>query len=215
MKKALLLNAQIREHTGSKHAEKVRRGGLIPAVVYGHRKEPLSIALDAHTFVEGLHHGSRLMDVQIGKETEKMLVKDIQYDHLGRNIIHVDLMRVDVTETVKVMVPIELKGIAKGTHEGGVVEEHANRLEVECKVTEIPDVITVWIKDVGIGDTIHARDVQLPPAVKLVSPPETLLVTCHVIATVKTTEEIEAEAPVAPEVITEVKPEEEEEAAEE
>jgi large subunit ribosomal protein L25 len=214
MEKSLLLKAEIREQTGSGHAAKVRKGGRIPAVVYGHKEKPMAISLDAHNLVEGLHHGHRVMDVQIGKKQEKMIVKELQYDHLGRDIIHVDLMRVDVTETVKVAVPIELKGTAKGTHEGGVVEIHTNSLEIECKVTDIPEVIVVNVKEIGLGDTLHASDVELPSGVKLVSAPSTLLVTCSLVAAAKTTEELEAEMPAAPEVIGEVKEEAEEEAAE-
>ena len=100
MEKTLRLKAEIREHTGSKSAVKERKQGRIPAIVYGHKKEPVAISLDAHALVEGLHHGHRLMDVQVGKRSQKMLVKDLQYDYLGKDIIHVDLMRVAVTETV-------------------------------------------------------------------------------------------------------------------
>ena len=91
MKKTLLLKAEIREHTGSKTVRKIRRQGRIPAIVYGHKKEPAAISLDAHNFIEGLHHGQRLIDIQIGRKKEKAIVKELQYDHLGRNIIHVDL----------------------------------------------------------------------------------------------------------------------------
>ena len=215
MEKALPLKAEIREHTGSKSAAKVRKQGRIPAIVYGHKKEPVAISLDVHNLVEGLHHGHRLMDVQIGKKRQKMIVKDLQYDYLGKNIIHVDLMRVDVTETVKVTVPIELKGTAKGTHEGGVISEHTDHLEVECRVTDIPETIVVSVKDMDVGDVLHAGDIELPEEVKLSSSPETLLVTCSLVAAAKAVEEVEEEAPVAPEVIGEAKEPEEQPSEEE
>ena len=205
MEKALLLKAEIRERTGSASAAKVRKQGRIPAVVYGHKKKSVAISLDAHNLVEALHRGHRLMDVQMGKKKQKMIVKDLQYDYLGRDIIHVDLMRVDVTETVKVTVPIELKGEARGTHEGGIIEEHTDHLELECKVTDIPENILVWVKEVGVGDTLHAGDIELPDGVKLVSDPSTLLVTCGLVAAAKSTEEIEEEMPAAPEIIGEAK----------
>jgi len=212
MEKTLLLKAELREHAGSKHAAKVRKQGKIPAIVYGHKQESVAISLDAHNFVEGLHRRHRLMDVQIGKKKEKMIVKDLQYDYLGKDIIHADLMRVDVTETIKVMVPIELKGAAtaKGTHEGGIIAEHADHLEIECKATDIPETIVVLVKEVGVGDALHAGDIELPEGVKLASSPEMLLVTCHLVAAAKTTEQVEEEMPVAPEVITEAKESEEE-----
>ena len=203
MAKTLLLKAELREQAGSKNAAKVRKQGRIPAIVYGHKQEPVAISLDAHNFVEGLHHRHRLMDVQIGKKKEKMIVKDLQYDYLGKNIIHADLMRVDVTETIKVTVPIELKGTAKGTHEGGIIEEHADHLEIECKATDIPETIVVWVKEVSVGDALHASDIELADGVKLVSSPETLIVTCHLVAAAKTTEQVEEEMPVVPEVISE------------
>ena len=210
MEKGLLLKAEIRERTGSKDAKKLRENGRIPAIVYGHKKEPVAISLDRSTMVEELHHGRRLMDVQIGGKKEKMLVKDLQYDYLGKDIIHVDLMRVDVTEMVKVTVPIELKGVARGTHEGGIVEVCTDHLEIECKATDIPESVVVSVKEIGVGETLHARDIELPDGVKLISPAEMLLVTCHLVAAARTTEEIEKEMPVSPEVISEVKEAEEE-----
>ena len=210
MEETLVLKAQKREQTGSKSAEKVRKQGRIPAIVYGHKEKPVAISLDAHNLVEGLHHGHRLMDVRLGRKRFSTIVKDLQYDYLGKSIIHVDLMRVDVSETVKVTVPIELKGTAQGTHEGGIVAEHTDRLEVECKVTDIPEAIVVSVKEMGVGDTLHAEDIELPDGMKLVSDPSTLLVTCSVVAAAKTTEELEEEAPAAPEVISEAKEAEEE-----
>ena len=212
MAKTKLLKAEIRERTGTNTVQKVRKEGRIPAIVYGHKKTPVAISLDAHNFVEVLHHGHRLLDIQINKKKEKTIVKDLQYDYLGKNIIHADLMRVDITEAIKVNVPIELKGAntAKGTHEGGIIEEHADNLEIECKATDIPETIVVWVKDVGVGDALHASDITLPEGVKLLSPPETLLVTCHLVAAAKTTEQVEEEMPTTPEVITEAKTPEEE-----
>ncbi|MCP4256388.1 MAG: 50S ribosomal protein L25 [Planctomycetes bacterium] len=214
MAKTLLLKAEIRERTGSKAVQKVRKEGRIPAIVYGHKKTPVAISLDAHNFAEGLHHGQRLMDVQIDKKKEKIIVKDLQYDYLGKNIIHADLMRVDITEMIKVNVPIELKSaaVAKGTHEGGIIEEHADHLEIECRATDIPETIVVLVKEIGVGDSLHASDIELPEGVKLISPPEMLLVTCQLVAAAKTTEQVEEEMPTAPEVITETKKPEEGEA---
>jgi len=214
MAKTLVLKAEVRENTGSKAVRKVRDQGKIPAIVYGHKEEPVAISLDAHDFVEGLHHGHRLMDLQIGKKKQKTIVKELQYDHLGRNIIHADLVRVDITESIRVNVPIELKGTAAGTHEAGIVEEHMDHLEIECRATDIPEAITVSVKDLHVVGAIHAGEIELPSGVKLISSPETLLATCHLVAAAKTTEELEEEVPAAPEVIGEEK-ESEEEAQEE
>ena len=213
MDKTLSLQAEVREHIGSKAAAAIRAKGRVPAIVYGHKEEPVAISLDAHDFAEGLHHGHRLMDITVAGNTGKMIVKDVQFDYLGRRIIHVDLMRVDVTERIRISVPIELKGTAKGTQEGGVVEQHMDHLDVECPVIRIPESVVVSVKDLDVGQVIHAGEIALPEDVKLVMPAETIMVSCRVLAEVKTTEQVEAETPVVPEVIREREPKAEEEAA--
>ena len=214
MEKTFELEAQVREKAGTIGAVKLRSEGRIPAIMYGHKQDPLAISLDAHDFVEGLHHGHRLMDIKVDGSVQAVLVKDVQYDYLGRDVIHADLIRVDVTEKVKVSVPIELKGTAKGTHEGGMIEEHVDRLEIAAVVSSIPDSIIVSVKDVGVGDSIHASDIELPEGMDLVSPGGTLVVTCHLKAAAKSAEDaaedgIEGEEAAGPEVITEKKTDEE------
>lgn len=211
MEKSIVLKGEIREKIGSKDASKLRTYGRIPAIVYGHKKAPVAVSLDAQGFIEKIHQGCRIVDVEIGKIKEKMLVKEVQYDYLGKDIIHVDLMRVDVTEMVKIAVPLVFKGVAKGIHEGGIVEVQKDYLEVECIASDIPENIVVKVSELGVGDSIHAKDIAIPEGIKLVSPPETLVAACHIVAAAKTTEEIEAEMPAAPEVITEAKAKEEEE----
>jgi large subunit ribosomal protein L25 len=214
MAKELLLKAEIREKTGSHAVKHVLNQGRIPAIIYGHKEEPVSISLDEHNFMEGLHHGHRLLDIQIGGKKQKTIIKDLQYDYLGRKVLHIDLMRVDVTEMIKVSVPLELKGTAQGTHEGGMIEQHVNEIEIECLATNIPNSIVVPLKEVKVDDIIHAGDVTLPEGTKLVTSPDMLLVTCHVVAAAKSTEDLEMEEPSAPEVIGETKEPEEGESEE-
>lgn len=201
MDKSLTLKVETREQSGTHSAKKVRQSGKIPAVVYGHKEQAVPVAVNSHDFTEGLAHGHRIMDLQMGRKKQKVVIKDIQYDYLGKNIIHADLMRVDATELIKVMVPIELKGVAKGTHESGIINEHADSLEVECRVTDIPETIVVSIKEMDVGDNLHASEVELPDGVKLISSEELLIATCSLVAAAQTTEEAEEEAPAEPEVI--------------
>jgi large subunit ribosomal protein L25 len=208
MAKTLSLEAQIREHPGSKTASAVRRQGRIPAVVYGHQEQPVAISLDAHDFAEGLHRGLRLVDLNIGGKNETAIIKELQYDHFGREVIHADLMRVDVTQVITVTVPVELKGVPKGTQEGGVLTAHMNRLEVQCLAVNIPESIVVPVKDMDVGQVIHAGEIQLPEGVTLATAAEIVVASCRVLQEVKTTEQVEAETPAVPEVITEKKAEE-------
>jgi len=203
MIEALSLEAQLRDGLGSKAAAAVRRQGRIPAIVYGHKETPVAISLDAHDLVEGLRHGHRLLDIGISGAREKMIIKELQYDHLGRTIVHADLMRVDVTERITVEVPLEIKGTPKGTQEGGVLESHLDHLDVECLAVDIPELIVVSVKDLDVGQSIYARDVKLPEGTKLMSLPDLMVATCRILAEAKTTEQLEAETPAAPEVIRE------------
>ena len=101
MLETVVLKAEVRQQVGSKHTVRLRREGRLPAIIYGHGQEPIAISLNLHDFVEMLHHGHRLFDVKMGKESETLLVKDLQYDHLGKDVIHVDLIRVNLAEMVR------------------------------------------------------------------------------------------------------------------
>lgn len=212
-KEELILKAQIRNERGKKHNAKLRQQGDIPAIIYGHKQEPQAVALSEHDFAEVLHRGKRLLDIVVDGKPEKMLVKEVQYDHLGKRMIHVDFIRVDLSEKVTVAVPLVFKGTAVGAAEGGVVEEHLDSIEIECTVTEIPESIDVSIKGLKIGDSMNVKDIVLPSGVELVTNPDLLVIACHEpVAVVEPTAE-EAVAglePASPEVITERKPKEEE-----
>lgn len=214
MAETLFLQTDARTAIGSKRVAKLRGTGQVPAVVYGHGKDPANVSLNLHDFSEALHHGHRLFETKLGDKKETLLVKDLQYDHLGKTIIHVDLMRVNLTETVRVMVPIEQRGTSKGSHFGGMVDEILDHIEIECRVSEIPDVLVVSIKELDVGESIHAGDIPLPTHARLITPAESVVLHCHPISKAKTTEELEEEMPLAPEVIGEEPEEGVEETAE-
>jgi len=214
-KQELVLKAQTRKERGKKSNAKLREQGSIPAIIYGHKQDPQSVTLSEHDFAEVLHKGKRLMDVEVDGKPEKFLLKEIQYDHLGKRMIHVDFVRVDLSEKVTVEVPLVLKGTAVGTTEGGVLEEHLDKIEVECLVTAIPESIDVSIKALKIGDFMFVKDIVVPAGMKLVTDPELLLVACkEPVEIAEPSAEDATLEPAAPEVITERKPKEGEEGEE-
>ncbi len=214
MSDTVVLKAEPREQAGTKIAVRLRQQGKLPAIVYGHGKDPVSISIPAHDFVEALHHGHRIFEIEINGQKGTMLVKDLQYDHLGKSVIHADLMRVNLSERVKVAVPVDLRGTAQGTHEGGLVEEILSHIEVECAVSEIPEMLPVDIKELMVGKSIHASEITLPDGFKLITDPGAVVVICQEpkIVVEETPEEAEVleDAPTEPEVITEKKEEESE-----
>lgn len=211
MSEVMSLNVELREQLGSKTASRLREQGKTPAVVYGHKQASVAIAVNTHDFVLGLHRGNRIFSADLPEGKQTLLLKALQYDHLGKNIMHADLVRVDLTERVTVEVPLVLRGTAKGSGHGGVTEELLDHLEIECPVMEIPESIPVIIKDLEVGDSITAGQIALPASCVLKTDPKALVVICHEQVEAKSTEELMAEAPAAPEVITERAPKEGEE----
>ena len=213
MSDTVVLKASVREQSGTRNSVVLRKQGKLPAVVYGHKKESVSIVLDSREFLDSLHHGNRIFEVDLAGAKDTLLVKDIQYDYLGDTVIHADLMRVNLSERVKVEVMIKLIGTAAGTHMGGIVEEIMNRIEVECAVSEIPEFLPVDIKGLELDKTLRASEISLPAGFALVTDPNAGVVGCHeskaVLAEEDDTEGEEvAEGAAEPEVITEKKEEE-------
>jgi large subunit ribosomal protein L25 len=208
------LKVEPRGQDGSKQAVRLRKAGKLPAVVYGHKKESVSITLDARELVDQVHQGNRLFTAELPEGKQALLLKDLQYDYLGSQVIHADLIRVDLSERVTVKVPLELRGHAKGSAHGGILDELFDHLEIECPVVEIPASIPVIVRDLDIGDTISAGQIPLPANCVLKTDPRALVINCHEVAEIQTTEEVLAEQPVTPEVITERAPKEEEGAEE-
>jgi len=161
-----------RKAAGSRAASRLRRAGKLPAIVYGHGRDPLPLSLDSHDITLHLQHGVHLLNLDLDGKSQACLIKDVQYDHLGSKLIHVDLARVDLTERVTVHVPIEIRGTPKGAKEGGVLLQEMTELEIECIVQNIPHEIRVDVSELGIGDVLHLSQVKLPPDMKTIGDPE-------------------------------------------
>ncbi|MEX0741404.1 MAG: 50S ribosomal protein L25, partial [Phycisphaeraceae bacterium] len=143
------IKAAQRDRLGTRYAARLRSSGKLPAVVYGHQEDPAHVAVDREELLHHLHEGSHMLELELDDgKTETCLVKDVQYDYLGTDIIHVDLTRTSLTEEVYVTVSIELKGReeAPGLKEdGAILEQPLVELEVRCRANAIPDEIVVDI----------------------------------------------------------------------
>ena len=193
------LKISSRQETGTTACQKLRAQGLVPAVIYGHRQKALPVSISEHDLELLLTHGARLLDISLDKKPEKALVKDVQYDHLGANIVHVDLMRVSLDEKIHLAIPIELRGsVEASSHGGGVVEQLLNQVDVECLAGNIPENIQVHIGRLKLGDSIRVKDLPLPADAKILSDPEALVVTVRVVVAEEEPVEIAAEAEEAP-----------------
>src|SRR5688572_10989037 len=165
-KQSIQITAQPREGLGSRRVKRLRDQGLIPGVVYGHKEAVVPVTLPKKELTTHIDRGAHVFDLSLDGKSEKVLVKDVQYDHLGLEILHIDFARVSLDERVEVTVPLELKGEPKGAAEGGVLQQIVAELELECLVTEIPDAIRHNVSEMALGDVLHIKDLKLPAGVK-------------------------------------------------
>jgi large subunit ribosomal protein L25 len=174
------LQVQKRGGVGTAAARKLRREGIVPANIFGHKQEPVPIQMPADPVRAILSKGARLVDLQIDGGSEKALVSEVQWDTFGRHVLHVDFMRVDPNERVKVRVPVHLRGTAPGVLAGGVLEQPHHEVTVECLAIEVPNEILVKVGSLQIGDFIHVSELtDLPLGVHIVDAPDTVLV--HIV----------------------------------
>ncbi len=197
------LKAETRQARGSAEARRLRKAGKLPATVYGHGRPPESLTVSSRDLESLLEHKTHVIELVVPDGKQQVLIKDVQFDHLGIKAIHVDFNRVSLTERVKVSVPLEFRGTPVGIAEGGVFDGARVDLEIECVVTQIPESLRVNVADLKIGDFLHVKDIILPEDVKAVTPAEAIV--CSVRAKAEE-EEVAApaeaaEGPSEPEII--------------
>jgi len=199
------LEATKRQELGSRAARQLRHRGLVPAVLYGHQRDTVHLAVPLKEFEQLLHAGVRMVDLEIGGVVEPALVRDIQYDSMGDHLIHIDLARVAMDEKVTVTVPVELHGLAKGAASGGILDHVLQDLEVRCLPSDIPERVRIEITDLDMGEIVHVRDVEVPPGVEFLHDPDATVLTIHPPVTAPAVavaeEEVEVEGGAEPEVI--------------
>jgi large subunit ribosomal protein L25 len=200
MVESLKLAVQPREERGSLKAGHLRKKGLVPGVVYGHKEATVAVSLVRDDLENAIRHGIRVVDLKTNGKEEKALIKEVQWDHLGKDILHVDFARVAADERIVVNVPLELRGTAPGVNAGGLLDQPIHSLSVECLAIAIPESIRVNIGELQIGAAIYVRDLVLPPGVKVMTDLDAIVV--HV-----TTPVAEPEAAPVAEVTEQAEPE--------
>ena len=194
------INAEVRSDLGSRANRRLRQAGKLPGVIYGHKEAVVPVTLPKKEVVTHLNRGTHVFDLALDGKNEKVLVKDVQFDHLGAEVLHVDFARVSLDEKVEVTVPLELKGTPKGEADGGVLQQLVAELEVECLVTEIPDAIRHNVSDMGVDSDLHVKDLQLPPGVRALQDEDLVLAQVRVITEEEAAPAAEGET-AEPEVI--------------
>jgi len=187
--------------TGSRVARRLRAAGRIPAVIYGHKLAVIPISLGRGDVWRMIKTPGHLADLDVSGSTETVLIRDVQWDHLGKEILHLDFSRVSAEEVIETEVAVELRGQAAGIANGGILEHLVHSLSINCRAGAIPDSIKIDVSNLQIDEGIHVRDLNLPADVTVNADPDVLLV--HVVVRGAQDEAVEAEAesPTQPEVI--------------
>jgi len=214
------LSATPRDGTGKGSARSLRAKGQIPAIIYGHGREPLALAIDTRELeklLSKISAESTVIELAMDGKSARTLIREIQRHPFKRQILHVDFQELVAGEKVTVRIPIVLSGIPEGVRvDGGILDQVMRELEIEVDPANIPNHIEVDVNSLRIGDSVHVRDMALPEGVELAGEADSTV--CVVSApraaveTVAATEEVDVAA--EPEVIGKAKKDEEEEEAE-
>ena len=188
------IQAATRDRLGSRYSKRLRAAGRLPAVIYGHGSEPLSVHVDEKITVGALKRGLHVMNLTIAGKTETCLVKDLQFGFLGDDVIHMDLARVNLDEVVTVTVSLEFYGAPEAAKKSGTVVVHELAdIQISCKVRDIPEYIRVDMTTMT-GETFTAGDLKLAAGTSLATDPHAVIVR---VQTVKEEAVAEAAAPAA------------------
>jgi large subunit ribosomal protein L25 len=176
MAESVVLQTQPREERGTQAARRLRRQGRIPAVIYGHKEATVAVSLSAEDLVSAVRHGQRVVDLKSDGGVERALIQELQWDHLGKEVLHADFRRVGEHERVQVPVPVEIRGISGGVTAGGILDQPLHVLQVECEVTAVPDSVRVNITELQLDQAIYVKDLHLPPGVQVLGDPDAIVV---------------------------------------
>lgn len=211
------LSAQPRSETGKGAARALRRSGQVPAVIYGHARDPQSLAIptrELEKLLERISAESTVIELSFDGATARTLIREIQRHPFRKEILHVDFQELVAGEKVSVNIPIVLTGTADGVrNSGGILSQVMSELSIRVDPSDIPARIEVDVTPVAIGHSLHVSDLVVPAGVEVLDEPDA---TVAVVSAPKVVEEAPAapvegaeEAAAEPELIRKTKDEEE------
>ncbi len=211
------LSATARDNGGKGVARKLRGQGRVPAVVYGHGRDPQPLSINTRELERLLDHiaaESTVIDLDIDGKAARTLIREIQRHPFKRQILHVDFQELVAGEKISVSVPIVLVGVPDGVRmDGGMLDQTMRELEIEVDPSNIPNHVEVDVTLMKIGESVHVRDIPMPEGVEVLDDEDaSVCVVSAPRAVIEETAVVEGEAEVSaePEVIRAKKPDEDE-----
>jgi large subunit ribosomal protein L25 len=197
---SVVLDVVVREETGTGNAREARRNGMVPGVIYGGDKAPVSVGMKANDVLKAINSGqflSNMIELSHDGKPQKVLTKDVQFHPVTDRPLHVDFYRVTEKTIIDVNVSAVFVGedVSPGMKAGGALNVVRYSIEIKCPAGSIPDSLEVDISGMDIGDSIHLSEVTLPKGVKPgIAGRDVTIATIVASRTSKTTDEEEAEA---------------------
>ncbi len=175
------LEVESRDLRGKRNNRRLRASGKIPAILYGHGLDPVSLTVPAEQFNSMVRQGSRMIALS-GAVNESAFIRECQWDTWGNQIVHVDFTRISADEKVQVQVTVELRGEAPGVRDGGVVKQLVHDIPLECEAGNIPEKLVLSVNDLGLNGSITVAHLDLPSGATALVPPEKDIVQCVEVA---------------------------------
>jgi large subunit ribosomal protein L25 len=216
------LSATARSTAGKGASRALRREGSVPAVIYGHARQVQSLAVptrDLEKLLDVISAGSTVVELTVDGKTSRTLIREIQRHPFKKQILHVDFLELVAGEKIIVSIPIVLHGIPEGVRlGGGILDQVLRELEIEVDPSHIPNHLDLDVTDLIVGHSLHVRDLQIPPGVKVLADEDAPIALVQISraaiedeAAVAATAAAEEAIPAEPELIRKTKDEEEEE----
>ncbi len=199
-----VLETQARPALGTGPARQLRRDGLIPGILYGAKKDPVSFAINAHQLLKELqkpHYHTHLFEMSLEGKKHKVLIKNVQVHPVTDVPLHIDLLRVDATARLQVQIPFTFLNEEKspGIKRGGVLNIVHHDLLLSCPPDGIPESLTIDLGGYEIGQTIHLSMINLPAGVTSTLAPESTIATIVAPSGLKSEDEATSEEEETPE----------------
>jgi large subunit ribosomal protein L25 len=198
------LPARPRDEIGSRAANRLRKQGLIPGVLYGHGKDAVAIAVEPAHLREAMSSASgrhAVLEVTLEgqKRSHRAIVKDLELDRVRSTITHIDLQEIRLDDVIEAKVTVQFDGTPQGVKMGGIFDEALREVTLKGTVTEIPEHVGIDVAELDLGDTLQVKDLTVPEGLELLDDPEQVLCSVLIPRKVVETEEEEEAAALVPE----------------
>ena len=174
------LSATLRSESGKGAARALRRAGSVPAVIYGHKRQPMSLAVptrELERLLERVSAETTVVELSIDGKVSRTLIREIQKHPFKKQLVHIDFLELVAGEMITVNVPLVIVGVSVGVRSfGGVLDQTMRELAVTVDPSAIPNHIDVDVSELGVGDSIHVSDLILPAGVTVLDDPEASVV---------------------------------------